>query len=226
MVTVARGIDAPIKLLSPKPGSKVDFAMLGLGDVVVPGLVIALCLRFDLYRHVQRNPGKDVTRYSRFNRIYFWTGIVSYIIGLVTTMVVMHHFKAAQPALLYLSPACSEFKSDLYTIPPLSIAFGPLLLALVRGEIGLLWKYTEGSDNEEKKDDTIEAPSEAAMKARQAAKGQVDATDVPETVDEQEKEEDDDVIVVEDDSWMEDSKGVSTGIEASKAKKRKGGKKK
>lgn len=108
MVTVAKGIDAPIKLLAPKPGSTSDFAMLGLGDIVVPGLVIALCLRFDMYRYVKRNPEKDITKHSSFSRLYFWTGIVSYIIGLATTMVVMHRFKHAQPALLYLSPACSE----------------------------------------------------------------------------------------------------------------------
>lgn len=108
MVTVAKGIDAPIKLLAPKPGSTSDFAMLGLGDIVIPGLVIALCLRFDMHRYVQRNPDKDTTKYSSFSRLYFWTGIVSYIIGLATTMIVMHQFKHAQPALLYLSPACSE----------------------------------------------------------------------------------------------------------------------
>lgn len=115
MVTVAKGIDAPIKLLAPKSGSSADFAMLGLGDVVIPGLVIALCLRFDLYRYAKRNPNKDVTRYSSFSRPYFWTGILSYVLGLTLTMSIMHHFKAAQPALLYLSPACSEFTSSCFT---------------------------------------------------------------------------------------------------------------
>jgi len=108
MVTVAKGIDAPIKLLAPKPGSSADFAMLGLGDIVIPGMVIALCLRFDLHRYSKRNPTQDITRYSSFSQPYFWTGVFSYILGLAITMGVMHHFKAAQPALLYLSPACSE----------------------------------------------------------------------------------------------------------------------
>ena len=174
MVTVAKGIDAPIKLLAPKPGSSADFAMLGLGDVVIPGLVIALCLRFDLYRHVKRNPTKDITRYSSFSRPYFWTGILSYIVGLATTMGVMHCFKAAQPALLYLSPACSELfliYSNLrrHGGDAETVAIGPLLLALIRGELPLLWSYKEGADAAEaKKDDTIEAPSETAMAARKA----------------------------------------------------------
>jgi minor histocompatibility antigen H13 len=112
MVTVAKGLDAPIKLLAPRPSSTspsgADFAMLGLGDVVIPGLMVALCLRFDLAQHARRHPGKDVGPRSSFPRPYFWTGVVSYLVGLATTMSVMTYFKAAQPALLYLSPACSE----------------------------------------------------------------------------------------------------------------------
>ena len=110
MLTVAKGIDAPIKILAPKTfsPSPVDFAMLGLGDIVVPGLIIALCLRFDLHRHVVAHPKADITKYSPFGRVYFVWGVMSYIVGLAVTVVVMHTTKRAQPALLYLSPACSE----------------------------------------------------------------------------------------------------------------------
>lgn len=48
MVTVATTLDVPIKLVFPGP--KRD-SMLGLGDVVLPGIMIALALRFDLYLH-------------------------------------------------------------------------------------------------------------------------------------------------------------------------------
>jgi minor histocompatibility antigen H13 len=120
MVTVAKGLDAPIKLLAPKPstGGPTDFAMLGLGDVVIPGLMIALCLRFDLAQHARRNPGKtdpaQVGPRASFPRPYFWTGILSYLVGLGVTIGVMQHFKRAQPALLYLSPACSELLACMY----------------------------------------------------------------------------------------------------------------
>jgi minor histocompatibility antigen H13 len=110
MVTVAKGIDAPIKLLAAKdPFSThpTDFAMLGLGDIVVPGLVIALCLRFDLARHATTHPKEDVTSRSTFGKAYWWVGMTSYVLGLGTTMAVMHWTRHAQPALLYLSPACS-----------------------------------------------------------------------------------------------------------------------
>jgi minor histocompatibility antigen H13 len=46
--------------------------------------------------------------------------MVAYFLGLLLTVVVMHVFKAAQPALLYLVPACLG---------------APILLALVKGEI-------------------------------------------------------------------------------------------
>jgi minor histocompatibility antigen H13 len=56
MVTVATKLDIPIKLLIPRPKhadeedtGSVSLAMLGLGDIVIPGMMIALALRYDLY---------------------------------------------------------------------------------------------------------------------------------------------------------------------------------
>ena len=112
MVTVAKGIDAPIKILASKnPFSTqpTEFAMLGLGDIVVPGLVVALCLRFDLARHAIAHSKEDITSRSSFPKSYWWVAMTSYVVGLGTTMGVMHWTRHAQPALLYLSPACSMF---------------------------------------------------------------------------------------------------------------------
>ena len=49
MVTVAKNFDAPVKLLFPKNifADVYQFSMLGLGDIVIPGIVVALMLRFD-----------------------------------------------------------------------------------------------------------------------------------------------------------------------------------
>ena len=228
MVGVAKGIDAPIKILAPKPGPNAGFAMLGLGDIVLPGLAIALCLRFDFWRHNKKNPEVETTKYTPFSRPYFWTGIASFIVGLSTTMGVMHHFKAAQPALLYLSPACSECV-EISRGMLLTPVIGPLLCALVRGELSLLWEYTEAKKEDEKKeDDTIESASEVAMKARQAARADTsDETTIPSlgaevSVGPSEEKANEAM----DDSWMEDTTGVASGVESTKAKKRKGGKKK
>ncbi|CAI5448363.1 unnamed protein product [Caenorhabditis angaria] len=139
MTSVAKGIDAPILLQFPQdiyqvgPWEAVKHSMLGLGDIVIPGIFIALLRRFD-QRVVQttaeaKNPNKK-------GRYYFAVTIVAYALGLLITMAVMHHFKAAQPALLYLVPCCLLI---------------PLLLSAIRGETSALWNYDEGKyvDNEE-----------------------------------------------------------------------------
>uniref|UniRef100_A0A673HG46 Histocompatibility (minor) 13 n=1 Tax=Sinocyclocheilus rhinocerous TaxID=307959 RepID=A0A673HG46_9TELE len=112
MVTVAKSFEAPIKLVFPqdlleKGLDARNFAMLGLGDIVIPGIFIALLLRFDV--SLKKN-----------TRTYFYTSFLAYIFGLGLTIFIMHTFKHAQPALLYLVPACVGF---------------PVLLALFKGEL-------------------------------------------------------------------------------------------
>jgi minor histocompatibility antigen H13 len=51
MVTVATKLDAPIKLVFEGP---TRASMLGLGDIVLPGMFIGLCLRFDQYMYYYR----------------------------------------------------------------------------------------------------------------------------------------------------------------------------
>jgi len=138
MVTVAKSFDAPIKLLFPKQlfAQELQFSMLGLGDIVIPGIFIALLLRFDAKRSANK---------SHFSKTYFWTCFIFYFIGLVTTIVVMHTFQAAQPALLYLVPACigSSF-----------------LLCLVRGEVGALLSYTEETEKKKEENSTSDKKDE------------------------------------------------------------------
>ncbi|XP_074310588.1 signal peptide peptidase 2 [Silene latifolia] len=91
MVSVAKSFDAPIKLLFPTGVAARPFSMLGLGDIVIPGIFVALALRFDVSR------GKESQ--------YFKSAFFGYTLGLVLTIVVMNWFQAAQPALLYIVPA-------------------------------------------------------------------------------------------------------------------------
>ncbi|GAA5909639.1 hypothetical protein JCM6882_008451 [Rhodosporidiobolus microsporus] len=135
MVTVATSFEAPIKLVVPKDLSKpADVSLLGLGDIVLPGIFIALALRFDYFLALKKAsvPFKPTQSYPK---PYFKTCFVAYIAGLVCTIVVMHTFRAAQPALLYLSPACI-----------LSV----IGCALVRGESAELWKYVDGEEDADK----------------------------------------------------------------------------
>ena len=52
MLTVAKSVDAPIKLLFPTDWSAdpPKFSLLGLGDIVIPGIFMAMCLRYDVIR--------------------------------------------------------------------------------------------------------------------------------------------------------------------------------
>lgn len=123
MVTVAKSFEAPIKLVFPQDllenglGAQ-NFAMLGLGDIVIPGIFIALLLRYDI----------SLKRGSHF---YFYATFIAYLAGLLLTILIMHVYKHAQPALLYLVPACLGF---------------PTFLALVRGDIKTMFSYEDHPD--------------------------------------------------------------------------------
>ncbi|CED85513.1 Uncharacterized conserved protein [Phaffia rhodozyma] len=137
MVSVAKGLDAPVKLVFPKdPGmtGAQGYSMLGLGDIVIPGIFIALALRYDFSLASRRCLPKPLRASASFPKPYFLATMVAYVLGLVTTIGVMHTFRAAQPALLYLSPACVG-----------AVA----LVALVKGEFALLWKWGDGDDDAE-----------------------------------------------------------------------------
>lgn len=202
MVHVATNLDVPIKMLFPRPdgcvyptgaeegslemeeylkclGKKRAMAMLGLGDIVVPGLIIAFALQFDLWRHylklqktapkpdsgsdteagdsqmVIKEPYRPATggwgdrlwvssaylrptalRAKSFKKTYFHATIVGYILGMCATVGVMQVAKHAQPALLYLVPG---------------VLGGLWGTALMKGEIKLLWNYTEDEVKEPKK---------------------------------------------------------------------------
>lgn len=90
MVKVATKVDAPIKLLWPR---STGFTTLGLGDVVVPGIFVALALRYDVHQE-QEGLGP--------RRVFFRASLTGYCLGLFTTMAAMHVFRTAQPALLYI----------------------------------------------------------------------------------------------------------------------------
>ena len=156
MVTVAKSFDAPIKLLFPQTSDERP-SMLGLGDIVIPGIFIALLLRYDYFHYQQKLEGGGVGKGGETVKVgevqarphialhggrgeaamlpappstpFFTVAMVSYFIGLSTTVGVMYYFKAAQPALLYLVPACLG---------------GSLLTALSMGEVTQLVKFVEG----------------------------------------------------------------------------------
>lgn len=148
MLTVATSLDVPIKLLWPKSlifASERGYTLLGLGDIVIPGTFVALALRYDY----ARGDGK-----GEFRKPYFYATLAAYFAGLVTTMTVMHVFGKAQPALLYLSPAC------------ILTYFG---VGIIRGELGEGWKWIDGGGDGSGKgheDGSVEQRSKNKSKKR------------------------------------------------------------
>ncbi|CAG9328581.1 unnamed protein product [Blepharisma stoltei] len=119
MITVAKSIDGPIKLLFPKATG--DFSMIGLGDIILPGIFIALALRYDLFRENKKE--------MKEQKLYFFTTVAGYAIGILMTNLAMVLMEKEQPALLYLVPMCL-------------LSTG--VMALIKKEIPMLWKYKEG----------------------------------------------------------------------------------
>ena len=237
MVTVATKIDIPAKLLFPRPLKEHDdpkkqpMSMLGLGDVILPGIMIGLALRFDLYLFYLRKqkrksqatgdsaknsaieehtdnmetpavnfkdasytdiktiapaensiskdnasnpfdivkaPWRTATgfwgeRYwtrgvsvrgdmpakdRLFPKTYFHASIFGYIVGMLSTIAVMHIYDQGQPALLYLVPG---------------VLISTWGTALLNGDLKVMWNYNEEEDGDEPsrnaKPDAKDSPS-------------------------------------------------------------------
>ena len=103
MVEVATGgggraARLPMLLRVPQAwlGSNPAYAMLGLGDVVLPGLLVAFTRRYDLARGL-----------AGWRRAYFAPAALGYALGLVVTyaaLLLEVGGGQGQPALLYLVP--------------------------------------------------------------------------------------------------------------------------
>ncbi|EDO15567.1 hypothetical protein Kpol_1042p28, partial [Vanderwaltozyma polyspora DSM 70294] len=109
MVTVATKVDLPIKLSIPTKYNgqigKFEFAMLGLGDIALPGMFISTCYKFDIWKyHLDNNDVEfHLLNWSYIGR-YFITACISYGLSIIACMVALSKFKTAQPALLYIVP--------------------------------------------------------------------------------------------------------------------------
>jgi minor histocompatibility antigen H13 len=206
MVTVAKTIDIPAKLLFPRPSgpdedpSKPTLAMLGLGDIVLPGIMIGLALRFDLYLFYLRkqreqgapqealldNKGSDGT-VAKAEWVpatgnwgeRFWIGRTNGKLGLKEQAGVF-------PKTYFYASLFGYFISMITTLGIMQL-YGhaqPALLylvpgvlgalwgtALMKGDVRVMWEYDEAADDKEKK--SIFSPSrleDLAVKLEPVAK--------------------------------------------------------
>uniref|UniRef100_A0A668TC07 PA domain-containing protein n=1 Tax=Oreochromis aureus TaxID=47969 RepID=A0A668TC07_OREAU len=102
MVQVALGPDAsgeklPVVMRVPRLLAwaqnlcMMQFSILGYGDIIVPGLLVAYCSRFDVWIKSKR-------------KVYFISCCIAYFLGMILTFIVMLLSGMGQPALLYLVP--------------------------------------------------------------------------------------------------------------------------
>ncbi|RWS27956.1 signal peptide peptidase-like 3, partial [Leptotrombidium deliense] len=119
-------LSLPGKLIFPSMNSNGHFSMLGLGDIVMPGLLLCFVLRYDAYKRSLLNSVEaGVPPPNHLNKItYFHCSLIGYFFGLLTATVSSEVFKAAQPALLYLVP---------FTLLPL------LTMAYIKGDLRRMW---------------------------------------------------------------------------------------
>ncbi|KAI1001850.1 hypothetical protein K3495_g6355 [Podosphaera aphanis] len=197
MTTVATTLDVPIKLVFPGPQRG---SMLGLGDVVIPGMMIALALRFDLYLHYFYKQSssanadkKEIIKvdYVEATGLWgerFWTTI-SEIGSKPPTIADGARFKKVYfwasvigyivgmiVTFLVLNIFSHAQPALFYLVP--SVLSSLWITAWVRNEIGLMWEYTEdgewGFQPEEKShvcQDNVSKVKEDGMNVEKAVNG-------------------------------------------------------
>jgi len=129
MVKVATGLDVPIKILVPlffSTGTDLQFTLIGLGDIVLPGLLLCFAMRFDDSKGVPLTAG------------YFAATMVGYCVGLTVCEIVVGCFHLAQPAMIYLVPG---------TLIPFAY------MAHSRGELGEAWEGLTGHSTHQRLSD-------------------------------------------------------------------------
>lgn len=185
MVTVAKNLDVPIKMLFPRPmePSKVpgelpkqSYSMLGLGDIVLPGIMIAMALRYDLHlfylkkqtrstetsdkgekaEKVNKAPYVSATGHWG-DKFYVWRADSPLLPAYLTTSFPKIYFSASMigyvfgmiTTLVAMTVSRHAQPALLYLVPGvLGSLWGT---ALIRGEIVPMWQFSEilNDDGEE-----------------------------------------------------------------------------
>eukprot|EP00035_Acanthoeca_spectabilis_P030232 m.8494 g.8494 ORF g.8494 m.8494 type:complete len:383 (+) comp4066_c0_seq1:505-1653(+) len=131
---MARGLpqlSIPAKIMFPSSERPGSYSMLGLGDIVLPGILIAHNLRYDYRLPSRSSPvsspimdSPDTSSCRLRGRSYFMHSLCGYVIGLFLAIIFSERYNVAQPALIYLLP----------------MTFGPtVVLALSRGDFSDMW---------------------------------------------------------------------------------------
>ncbi|CAA6666578.1 unnamed protein product [Spirodela intermedia] len=129
---ITKKLELPVKLVFPRnlmdaiftSSDTMDYMMLGLGDMAIPGMLLALVLCFDHQKSREVASSVDASSSSRGQR-YIYYAVSGYAIGLVSALAAGILTRSPQPALLYLVP----------------LTLGPVVfLSWTRNELGELWE--------------------------------------------------------------------------------------
>ncbi|UJR30715.1 hypothetical protein I4U23_018235 [Adineta vaga] len=116
-------LSLPGKIVFPSMQHQGRFSLLGLGDIIMPGLVLCFVLRYESRKRTINLYNNDPL--LLINRLtYFQCSLFGYCAGLITATISSEIFKCAQPALLFLVP---------FTLLPL------LLIAYLKGDLNSMW---------------------------------------------------------------------------------------
>ncbi|CAF1147061.1 unnamed protein product [Rotaria sp. Silwood1] len=125
-------LSLPGKIVFPSMQQQGRFSLLGLGDIIMPGLVLCFVLRFESRKRINSLHNNDPL--SFINRLtYFQCCLFGYCAGLLAATISSEVFKCAQPALLFLVP---------FTLLPL------LLIAHLKGDLNSMWSDPFAENNE------------------------------------------------------------------------------
>ncbi|XP_037574783.2 signal peptide peptidase-like 2B [Dermacentor silvarum] len=113
-----------------------EYSVLGFGDILIPGFLVAYVHSFDLI--------------ASQGCLYYVTSVTAYGVGLVVTFIGLYIMKMAQPALLYLVPA---------TLIPV------ILIAWCRGELREIW-YGFKPETPFPSEEESEPPADSSKRTR------------------------------------------------------------
>ncbi|KAL0341047.1 UNVERIFIED_CONTAM: Signal peptide peptidase-like 1 [Sesamum radiatum] len=139
VMLITKKLELPVKIVFPRnmlggavPGNNVsDYMMLGLGDMAIPSMLLALVLCFDHRKSRESATPLDVQSSKGFK--YFWHALSGYAIGLFTALAAGILTHSPQPALLYLVPC---------TLGPI------IILSWMKKDLAELWEGTTTNLNE------------------------------------------------------------------------------
>lgn len=136
---ITKKLELPVKIVFPRnllggviPGNNAtDFMMLGLGDMAIPSMLLALVLCFDHRKGKSYASPLDLPPHKGHK--YIWYALSGYAIGLVIALAAGILTRSPQPALLYLVPS----------------TLGPIItISWMRREFTELWEGTQANTND------------------------------------------------------------------------------